>query len=195
MSEYQFRLIRRDLREPRGAEVEQHLRERPVATQSGSLAATCKFYRPSQELEVAMHTAIAVGAPLLLTGQPGTGKTQAAYFAAWQRGLGQPLHFQAKTNSLATDLLYDFDTVRYFRDAHLQGLAGDKDASHLNKRDYIEPRPLWQDFAAAEQSGKPAVLSIETGNKPNVLNADLGKLPHLQVLIKTPEDRESIHKG
>ncbi len=39
------------------------------------------------------------------------------------------------------------------------------------------------------------VLEIETGNKPHVLNADLGKLPHLEVLIKTPEDRESIRKG
>ena len=319
MSDYPFRLICRELREPRGPEVEEHLRARPATTHSGALAATCHLYRPSEELEIAMNTAIAVGAPLLLTGEPGTGKTQAAYFAAWQLGLGEPLHFQAKTNSQAIDLLYDFDTVRYFRDAYLQGLAGDRDAAHLNKRAYIEPRPLWQAFAAAETSRKPAVLlideidkaprdfpndllhevqemrfriketneeivcdealrpilfitsnderrlpdaflrrcvshhieltdgllrdaikahagrfpelgkefidlavsrfmairsrmrekppatgellawlqvlAIETGNNPHVLNADLGKLPHLEVLIKTPEDRESIRKG
>jgi len=319
MSDYQFRLIRRDIRQPRGAEVAEHLRARPSTTQSGSLAATRHLYRPSEEFEIAMNTAIALGAPLLLTGEPGTGKTQAAYFAAWQLGLGEPLHFQAKTNSQATDLLYDFDTVRYFRDAHLQGLSGDKDASHLNKRDYIEPRPLWQAFTAGEQINKPMVLlideidkaprdfpndllheiqemrfriketdeeitcreafrpilfitsnderrlpdaflrrcvshhieltedllrdavkahaerypdldkefvdlaisrfiairsrsrekppatgellawlqvlAIETGNNPNVLNADLRKLPYLEVLIKTPEDRESIRKG
>ena len=39
------------------------------------------------------------------------------------------------------------------------------------------------------------VLAIETGNDPKVLNADVSKLPHLAVLIKTREDRESVLKG
>ena len=319
MSDYQFRLIRRDQKEQRGADVEEHLKSRPAVKQSGSLAATSDRYIPSADLEIAMNTAIAVGSPLLLTGEPGTGKTQAAYFAAWQLGLGEPLHFQAKTNSQASDLLYDFDTVRYFRDAHLQGLAGDHSEARLDKREYIEPRPLWQAFEIAEKTGKPAVLlideidkaprdfpndllhevqemkfriketneevacpeefrpilfitsnderrlpdaflrrcvshhielteelmrdavkahanrfpdlsqdfidlavrrfiairsrsrekppasgellawlqvlAIETGNKPHLLNADLGKLPHLEVLLKTPEDRDSVRRG
>jgi MoxR-like ATPase len=39
------------------------------------------------------------------------------------------------------------------------------------------------------------VLAIETGNDPKVLNADLARLPHLQVLLKTPEGREAIFRG
>src|SRR5258708_3399685 len=40
------------------------------------------LYSPSPPLTVAMNTAIATGLPLLLTGEPGTGKTQAAYYIA-----------------------------------------------------------------------------------------------------------------
>ena len=116
MNPYEFRLIRRDVHQPRTEAVEPHLRARPSVIDSGSLATTQHLYRPSQELEIAINTAIAVGMPLLLTGEPGTGKTQAAYFAAWQLGLGEPFHFQAKTTSQASNLLYEFDTVRYFRD-------------------------------------------------------------------------------
>lgn len=176
MSDYRFKLIDRDLREPRRAEVAEQLRARPVARQAGELAATCDRYRPSRELEIAMNAAIAIGAPLLLTGEPGTGKTQAAYYAAWQLGLGTPLHFQAKTSSTATDLLYDFDTVRYFRDAYAENLTGTGGRSasdgasratktKLDKRDYIDPRPLWQAFITAEETGKPAVLLIDEIDK------------------------------
>lgn len=164
MSDYEFRLIRRNVHEPRAAEVGTHLNSRPAASSSG-LADSQHLYRPSEDLEIAMNTAIAVGAPLLLTGEPGTGKTQAAYFAAWQLGLGEPLHFQAKTNSQATDLLYEFDTVRYFRDAHLEGLAGDAVASDLNKSDYIEKRSLWQAFERATETDKPSVLLIDEIDK------------------------------
>ena len=165
MSDYPFRLIRHDLHEPRGPEVVEHLRARPVVTQGGALFETRDLYRPSKELEIAMNAAIAIGAPLLLTGEPGTGKTQAAYFAAWQLGLDKPIHFQAKTTSHANDLLYEFDTVRYFRDAYLQGLSGDRDAARLDKNDYIERRPLWQAFEQGEQHNRPAVLLIDEIDK------------------------------
>ena len=102
---------------------------------------------------------------LLLTGEPGTGKTQAAYFAAWQLGLDKPIHFQAKTTSHANDLLYEFDTVRYFRDAYLQGLSGERDAARLDKNDYIEPRPLWRAFKMGKRLNRPAVLLIDEIDK------------------------------
>lgn len=163
--DYPFRLICHDLHEPRGPEVAEHLRARPAVTHGGDLFETRDLYRPSKELEIAMNAAIAIGAPLLLTGEPGTGKTQAAYFAAWQLGLDKPIHFQAKTTSHANDLLYEFDTVRYFRDAYLQGLAGDRDAAALDKRKYIEPRPLWKAFKRGKRHNRPAVLLIDEIDK------------------------------
>ncbi len=42
-----------------------------------------------------------------------------AYYAAYKLGLEPVIHFQVKSDITARDLLYEFDTVRYFHDAHL----------------------------------------------------------------------------
>ncbi|GAH55719.1 unnamed protein product, partial [marine sediment metagenome] len=73
-----------------------------------------KKFVPGEQLEIAINTAIAVGEPLLITGEPGTGKTQAAYYTAYQLDVEPLIHFQVKSDSQARDLLYYFDTVRYF---------------------------------------------------------------------------------
>lgn len=126
---------------------------------------------PDIDLQEAINTALAVGEPLLLTGEPGTGKTQAAYYAAWKLGLGDVLHFQVKSDSTAQDLLYHFDSVRYFHDAHLR--AG----VTLSKMDYVEERPLWE----ALTSDKPRVLLIDEIDKaprdfPNDLLHELDQM-------------------
>lgn len=126
---------------------------------------------PDIDLQEAINTALAVGEPLLLTGEPGTGKTQAAYYVAWKLGLGDVLHFQVKSDSMAQDLLYHFDSVRYFHDAHLR--AG----VTLSKMDYVEERPLWE----ALTSDKPRVLLIDEIDKaprdfPNDLLHELDQM-------------------
>ena len=55
---------------------------------------------PGDELATAINTAICLGEPLLITGEAGTGKTQAAYYAAWKLNLGEVLHFQVKSDSV-----------------------------------------------------------------------------------------------
>lgn len=129
------------------------------------------LFVPDEGLEEAIHTALAVGEPLLLTGEPGTGKTQAAYYVAWKLGLGDVLHFQVKSDSTAQDLLYHFDSVRYFHDAHL--LAG----VTLSKMKYVEERPLWEALTA----DKPRVLLIDEIDKaprdfPNDLLHELDQM-------------------
>jgi MoxR-like ATPase len=64
-------------------------------------AASC--YRPSAELLTAINMAIHVGAPLLLTGEPGTGKTQVADFVGEFFGI-PVFKFQVKSTSTADDL-------------------------------------------------------------------------------------------
>jgi len=62
----------------------------------------------------AVNVAIALGKPLLVTGEPGVGKTQLANAVAWQLGLGQPEKFVAKSVSEAKDLFYTYDALARF---------------------------------------------------------------------------------
>jgi len=66
----------------------------------------------------AVNIALTLGQPLLLTGEPGTGKTQLAWRIAWELGLGEPLVFDTKSGSTARDLFYSFDALRRFHAAH-----------------------------------------------------------------------------
>jgi MoxR-like ATPase len=157
------------------------LANRPFTNIDRSFAADARRFVPGEQLETAINTAIAVGEPLLITGEPGTGKTQAAYYTAYKLGIEPIIHFQVKSDSIARDLLYHFDTVRYFHDAHMANLSGSAATPALNKRDYVEPRALWLAFQAAAEHGLPAVLLIDEIDKaprdfPNDLLHELDKL-------------------
>jgi MoxR-like ATPase len=69
----------------------------------------------------AVNVALMLRQPLLLTGEPGTGKTQLAFSVAWELGLEEPLIFEVKSTSISRDLLYSFDSVRRFQAAHESG--------------------------------------------------------------------------
>ncbi|MGB3205067.1 MAG: MoxR family ATPase [Crinalium sp.] len=67
-------------------------------------------------LKDACNVALLLGQPLLLTGEPGSGKTQLAYSLAWELGLDQPLKFETKSTSIARDLFYTYDALKRFQD-------------------------------------------------------------------------------
>jgi MoxR-like ATPase len=69
-------------------------------------------------LVAAVNAALILGQPLLLTGEPGTGKTTLSERVAWQLGLNAPLTFETKSNSVARDLFYTYDAVGRFQAAH-----------------------------------------------------------------------------
>jgi len=74
-------------------------------------------YTADLGLRDACNVALLLGQPLLLTGEPGTGKTQFAYSLAWELGFEPPLKFETKSNSTARDLFYTYDPLKRFQDA------------------------------------------------------------------------------
>ena len=74
-------------------------------------------YIPDDGLRDAVNVALLLNQPLLLTGEPGTGKTQLAYSVAWELGFDPPLKFETKSTSTARDLFYVYDALgRYHKD-------------------------------------------------------------------------------
>lgn len=77
-------------------------------------------YLAEKGLRDAVNVALALGQPLLLTGEPGTGKTQFAASLAHECDLPAPLSFNVKTTSSARDLFYRYDALRHFHDSQFR---------------------------------------------------------------------------
>jgi len=89
-------------------------RDLPTIKQDKSLNEPSN-YLPSQGLMDAVNVALNLGLPLLLTGEPGTGKTRLAHHIAWIFKLGQPLIFNAQTSSTVKDIFYKYDALGHFQ--------------------------------------------------------------------------------
>src|SRR5262245_21776925 len=76
-------------------------------------------YVPDDGLVSAANVSLLLGQPLLITGEPGSGKTAFAAWFAHQLGLGRPLVEVVKSTTTGRDLLYDFDALARFRDIQL----------------------------------------------------------------------------
>jgi MoxR-like ATPase len=166
------------------------LDQRRIPESLRSHEAAAVHYVPDQELKDAIHVALAVGAPLLLTGEPGTGKTQVAYYIADQFGLLErkrlfPLF--VRSTHTAEDLLYSFDAVGYLHAANDPARQG----TAITKGEFVTEGPLW----LAYQADGPAVVLIDEIDKaPRDFPNDL-----LNVLDKhefhCPERGERISRG
>jgi MoxR-like ATPase len=92
----------------------------PVA-QTGKDQAPSEVYLPDDGLVAAVNVALMLGRPLLVTGEPGCGKTRLAYHLASELGLEAPLRFDTKSDSDAKDLFYTYDAIAHFHAAQVSG--------------------------------------------------------------------------
>lgn len=111
-------------------------------------------YLLTEELKSAVKVAITLGQPLLITGEPGTGKTQLAYKVAYDHSRDNPdfyetpFVFNTKTTSTATDLFYLYDAIRHFHDANIRKSTGEKIPSVSN---YIKLQALGEAIALSNE--------------------------------------------
>jgi MoxR-like ATPase len=111
-------------------------------------------YVLSEPLATAVNVALALDQPLLLTGEPGSGKTRLAWAIASQLGT-DVVEFHTKSTSVARDLFYTVDTLRRFHDAS----AGIEEARDASK--YVE----YQALGRAYQSPRTLVVLIDEIDK------------------------------
>lgn len=127
-------------------------------------------YVATPELQMAVNAAITLQRPLLLKGEPGTGKTMLAEQLA--NSLGTDLiQWHIKSTTKAHQGLYEYDAVSRLRDSQL-GVDGVNDISN-----YIVKGKLWEAFEA----DKPVVLLIDEIDKadiefPNDLLLEIDKM-------------------
>ena len=88
-------------------------------------------YEADPGLVDAMNVALLLGRPLLLTGRPGTGKSQFADRVAWEFGLAPVLRFESQSVSEARDLFYRFDMIGRMAAARPGQAGGAADAQRF----------------------------------------------------------------
>ncbi len=156
-------------------------RELPKALSSHREAAAS--FVPGDALCAAVNVALSVGAPLLLTGEPGTGKTQVAHYLAWYFQVPEALfQLDVRSTTTAEDLLYHFDHVAYFHAAHDPARAGQA----LARRDFVVKGPLWR---AIESPGPSLVLIDEIDKAPRDFPNDiLGVLDQSRFFVREQDE-------
>ena len=114
-------------------------------------------YVATDELTLAVNAAVTLARPLLIKGEPGTGKTQLAQEVAG--ALDRPLfEWHIKSTSKAQQGLYEYDAVSRLRDSQLG------DAKVHDIANYIVPGMLWRAF----ESDNQAVLLIDEIDKADI---------------------------
>uniref|UniRef100_UPI0035654E06 AAA family ATPase n=1 Tax=Actibacterium sp. TaxID=1872125 RepID=UPI0035654E06 len=119
--------------------------------------ASTESYIATEDLSVAVNAAVALERPLLVKGEPGTGKTELAKQVA--QSLGLPIiEWHIKSTTRAQQGLYEYDAVSRLRDSQL----GDPRVNDV--RNYIRKGKLWQAFEATEK----VVLLIDEIDKADI---------------------------
>jgi MoxR-like ATPase len=120
-----------------------------------------KNYVATQDLMLSVNAAITLKRPLLVKGEPGTGKTMLAEEVA--EALNMPLlQWHIKSTTKAQQGLYEYDAVSRLRDSQLSDVDGGERVKDIHN--YIIKGVLWQAFMAEE----PVALLIDEIDKADI---------------------------
>jgi MoxR-like ATPase len=148
------------------------------------------YLSDANPLKSAIFLALKLGKPLLITGEPGTGKTQLAYWAAWYLStkvdhnitpfIPRPFVFHTKSSSAGKDLFYNYDAISHFQDKE-----GKKHVS-----DFISLSAMGQ--AICQTQGRSTIISNSGLKGIRNINS-IHERPHSSVLLideidKAPRD-------
>ncbi len=152
----------------------------------GSLKESAPFFQPSEALVTAVNVALRVGAPLLLTGEPGTGKSQVAYYLAWYFDVQSALfQLDVRSSTTAEDLIYHFDSVAYFHATH----DPQRQDKAIDRESFVRKGPLW----LALESQVPAIVLLDEIDKAprDFPNDILGVLDQSRFFVREWGDKGS----
>jgi MoxR-like ATPase len=172
------------------------LRQNPVAdrvarqdlniTRAKMKFASTKGYVATDDLTLAVNAAVTLERPLLVKGEPGTGKTELARQVAGALGL-PIIEWHVKSTTKAQQGLYEYDAVSRLRDSQLG------DARVNDVRNYIRKGKLWQAF---EAPGKVVLLIDEIDKAdiefPNDLLQELDRMEFH--VYETGDSIRAIHR-
>ncbi|MCU0931880.1 MAG: MoxR family ATPase [Serpentinimonas sp.] len=120
-----------------------------------------KNYVATQDLMLAVNAALQLKRPLLVKGEPGTGKTMLAEEVA--QALNMPLlQWHIKSTTKAQQGLYEYDAVSRLRDSQLADIEGQDRVRNIHN--YIVKGVLWQAFTSEE----PVALLIDEIDKADI---------------------------
>ncbi|MFJ6484994.1 MULTISPECIES: MoxR family ATPase [unclassified Streptomyces] len=149
------------------------------------------IYVMPSDLSLAVKVALATGRPLLLRGEPGSGKSSLAPWVARERGWRYYEHV-VTSQTRARDLLWTFDAVRRLADAQADRRPGRGRAPQHSEDMYVQPGPLWWAFAprsaarfvSRSDRSRTGPGHPRPGGPRRTLGADEGRSPdHAVVLI------------
>lgn len=153
-------------------------------------------YLPDEGLVTAANVALLLGQPLLITGEPGCGKTAFAWWLSTRLGLGQPLVDVVKSTSTGRDLLYDFDSLARFRDSQPGAVTSPRDSESYvrfhalgaaiacSTDSTVLGLPLFQRVMEVVQAPERGGINVASGQRRHVVLIDeLDKAPR-----DTPND-------
>ncbi len=185
ISHQRFELLSPD---ERLVERRQELAARRIPRALGDHLEAARHYQPDADLVDAVNVALAVGAPLLLTGEPGTGKTQVAHYLAWYFDITDQLFtLFVRSTTTAEDLLYRFDAVAYLHAANDPARKIDR-GERIDRGEFVDRGPLWRAYTA---DGPSVVLIDEIDKAPrdfpndllNVLDQHSFEVPEMQTTV------------